>query len=926
MKPTDEQQAARDAFVEGRDLALIAGAGTGKTSTLILMGASVPKKRGIYVSFNREIAENAKTRFGPNVQCRTAHSLAFRHVGKLFKDRLDAAAHLPARETARRLGISTVLDAGAKKIEVNHQARLVMGMVRRFCFSTAREVSARHMEALNGLEPDAQAWVSEKLLPYARTAWEDLCSPAGRLRFEHDHYLKMWAMTAPQLPGDFVLLDEAQDTNPVLEEIFLNQSAQRVCVGDPSQQIYGWRFARDVMTGFPADHLYLTQSFRFGPPVAEQANRWLGHAESDLRLTGAARESTVSTVPLPDAILCRSNAHAMREVLSHLELGIRVELWGGGGPLKRIAEAAQQLKDGKRTSHPELFLFDSWAEVQEYVENDKSAGDLKALVAVVDKYSPQTIIEAVDRLAPKGTGQVIVSTAHKAKGREWPRVRIAKGFDRPPIDDSGTQRTIRLDEARLAYVAVSRAMDVLDIEGVSWLDDYEKKITEQSEQHNDSARLVNLALTHQLRFKDAPVTAFLRRHLPGVETVRRDYLSRLAGLPYPVQPLDVHTPAWNCLGHTIDYRLRMLLGQLPGEAVVLGVKEFENNVPQPVPGMLREAAREAVLAAGEQMLQRFAQWRDNPAQATDEQRTRLAFVAAHYERIFREGQLTRDSMLADADELTTLDGLMQQVPRYVVEDIAEQLALAEKPFTPFLRLPENQRTCGPTFDGSADIGGADADYILDGLLLDCKATVHPRSIGAAEVYQLAGYLLLDYTDTFAINRVGIYLSRQGGIITWDADDFLTKLGASASLPELRQLFQAELLRAAHDSSETRAAEREWQAPSIPKPRVFTTHQELSAPSAADCTTDCSLDLENAAFRLIPGKPRRNQPPVQHVTLDGQTTACRKPIADDARTVSEHADWHLKATCYNCAHNLAPYYTARGYITPINSRDFPPRRS
>jgi hypothetical protein len=81
VRPTDEQEAARDAFVQGRDLALIAGAGTGKTSTLILMGASVPKKRGIYVSFNREIAENAKTRFGPNVQCRTAHSLAFQHVG-----------------------------------------------------------------------------------------------------------------------------------------------------------------------------------------------------------------------------------------------------------------------------------------------------------------------------------------------------------------------------------------------------------------------------------------------------------------------------------------------------------------------------------------------------------------------------------------------------------------------------------------------------------------------------------------------------------------------------------------------------------------------------------------------------------------------------------------------------------------------------
>ncbi|WP_157858027.1 hypothetical protein [Streptomyces durhamensis] len=51
--------AARDVFVQGWDLALIAGAGTGKTSTLILVGASVLKKRGIYVSFNREITENA---------------------------------------------------------------------------------------------------------------------------------------------------------------------------------------------------------------------------------------------------------------------------------------------------------------------------------------------------------------------------------------------------------------------------------------------------------------------------------------------------------------------------------------------------------------------------------------------------------------------------------------------------------------------------------------------------------------------------------------------------------------------------------------------------------------------------------------------------------------------------------------------------
>lgn len=89
----------------------------------------------------------------------------------------------------------------------------------------------------------------------------------------------MWALTSPVLPADFVLLDEAQDTNPVLEEIFLNQPAQRICVGDPAQQIYGWRNARDVMTGLPAQTLPLTHSFRFGQPIADVANRWLRHAD-----------------------------------------------------------------------------------------------------------------------------------------------------------------------------------------------------------------------------------------------------------------------------------------------------------------------------------------------------------------------------------------------------------------------------------------------------------------------------------------------------------------------------------------------------------------------------------------------------------------------------------------------------------------------
>ena len=57
------------------------------------------------------------------------------------------------------------------------------------------------MEPVNGLAPREQEDVARLLLPYARRAWDDIRSPGGSLRFEHDHYLKMWALTGPRLLG-----------------------------------------------------------------------------------------------------------------------------------------------------------------------------------------------------------------------------------------------------------------------------------------------------------------------------------------------------------------------------------------------------------------------------------------------------------------------------------------------------------------------------------------------------------------------------------------------------------------------------------------------------------------------------------------------------------------------------------------------------
>ncbi|MEV6395907.1 UvrD-helicase domain-containing protein [Streptomyces sp. NPDC051907] len=465
--PTDEQHAAADAFRSGHHLALQAGAGTGKTSTLILL-ASGTRRRGRYIAFDKAIAQEAAGRFPPTVTCKTALALAFAAVGHRYARRLNGL---------RQAGWKTGMALGIKAL-----SHAVLRTVTRYCHSADRTLARHHVPRLRGLEDEGlHAQLAQAVLPFARKAWADLQHPEeGVVRFDHDHYLKIWALSDPKIDADFLLLDEAQDTNPVLEHVFTAQRAhaQLVMVGDSAQAIYGWRGARDVMTGFDGTALSLSQSFRFGPLLAAEANRWLTIADAPIRLTGTHAVPTVlAPVDDPDAVLCRTNVGAMNQVMEHLASGRRVALAGGGDGLRALA-AARDLKEGRRTSHPELLLFSSWGELQDYAEHDPAGGDLRPFVDLIDKHGAEAVLAAVDRLTPEPHADATVSTAHRAKGREWARVRIAGDFSPPkdtdqhdangrpvpgPVDDA---------EARLAYVAVTRTRERLDLGGLSWIHDH----------------------------------------------------------------------------------------------------------------------------------------------------------------------------------------------------------------------------------------------------------------------------------------------------------------------------------------------------------------------------------------------------------------------------------------------------------------------
>jgi len=470
VTPTDEQRAITEAYRAGQNLVIEAGAGTGKTSTLRLLASAAPDRRGVYVAYNRAIADDAKRSFPPNVTCATAHSLAFRAVGRAFAHRL-RAPRMPAREVARQLAITKPIPLDRGQVLAPAQAaRIAMDTVARFCHSAAAELGARHVPTVPGLdEPKVTAALREVVVPLARQAWVDLSRPDGRLRFAHDHYLKLWQLSGPRLPCEFVLLDEAQDANPVIADVVERQHhAQRILVGDRCQAIYGWRGAVDAMASFDADaRLALSQSFRFGPAIAAEANKWLDLLGAPLRLRGFDQvASRVAPLDRPAAVLCRTNAEAVTQLMAAADEGRQAALVGGGGDIRRLAEAAVSLRAGQGTDHPELFAFKSWGEVQDYAAQDTGGSDLKVMVGLIDRHGPELVVETMDRLVPEQGADLVVSTAHKAKGREWPTVRIAADFREP----KGEQASVPRSEAMLAYVAVTRARQVLDNDGLAWLD------------------------------------------------------------------------------------------------------------------------------------------------------------------------------------------------------------------------------------------------------------------------------------------------------------------------------------------------------------------------------------------------------------------------------------------------------------------------
>lgn len=308
---------------------------------------------------------------------------------------------------------------------------------------------------------------------------------------------------------------------------------------------------------------------------------------------------------------------------------------------------------------------------------------------------------------------------------------------------------------------------------------------------------VAVSLTSQISAPDSLFAMFASRHLPRQRTVMDGYRTAARAAPAPRQPAAPAgiRPAWGTIGAAIDHRLRYAFTcrDIVDGAVRQGMEYAASLAVQ----ARRAEHAEALLAVGADLVADLAGLlererpddRDRPVlltAAAEERLDRLCVAMVWFEEVYRSGVLAMTGPLARLGAGLTLPALLAQVPGYVVRDLEVQVRLAQHALAG-LRAQTSRESChsGPTFAGSRAVGGADADLIAGGLLVDFKALKDPVRLAPSALYQLAGYALLDFEDRFGLDQVGFYLTRSGQLITWGLEDFVRLLGADLSVPALR---------------------------------------------------------------------------------------------------------------------------------------------
>lgn len=484
LKLTAEQEAILQST---GDIKINAVAGSGKTTTIIQYAATRSKgSRMLYLAFNKTVKLEAKKKFAAqgltNVQVETAHSLAYKAIviGSSYTVRPQGYNTF---EIAQLLGLADHGEKHGAYILANHIAKFLT----YFCNSAALKV-----QDLNYLDTVTDA----KAKTFVKTFYSYIVDGTRHLLkrmrdadidITHDFYLKLYQLSNPTLPYDYILFDEGQDASPAMLDVFLKQKATKVIVGDAHQQIYSWRYAVNSLEKADFAAYQLSTSFRFNQEIADLGKavlHWKHHLkeQEQVVITGSGLPPTTKT----KATLARTNLGLLLRAITYITEHKDVQHLYFEGNINSYVYADEgaslydvlNLYNGKhdRIRDKLIQTMNNMEDLEEYIEKTEDV-QLGMMVEIVNEYGnaiPGLIKELKDKHvgdAEKEKAEMIFSTVHRCKGMEYDAVQLVEDFiTEATLEKAKGQKEelksnlVKLsEEINLLYVAITRTKGLLRI-------------------------------------------------------------------------------------------------------------------------------------------------------------------------------------------------------------------------------------------------------------------------------------------------------------------------------------------------------------------------------------------------------------------------------------------------------------------------------
>lgn len=451
-------------------------AGTGKTSTIKEHIKMNKNGRALYLVYNTSMKESAKVDLaGLNVDVFTFHGLAYKFIGKYYAkaDKLGDYTAIMLRDDLE------LHDPDAKDYYIG-----LHYIWNKFILSHHHDIKSFLIDIKSELTFGKIEHIYHHMVKLFNMK-KDLKSPC---KISHDFYLKMFMLMKVDLSKYYsiIYLDEIQDSVATILDVFFRFKGKKMGVGDPNQNINGWR---DTVNAFTinrpnAVYLPLTNSFRVSQDTANICDKIFKDIMGEtINMKGVnPNNKLVSSFDTSrqHVIISRTKSDLFLSAFEYANKGEYISFEGG---FKKYSfhdyVDLVMFRAGKPPRHAFLKNFEDFQEFNEYViENNiiewenmiKIINSNKNIVGMYNKIKESQVTKKSNKWT------VLFTTVHSSKGQTYTYPVIVKDnminipkIRRDIVDISNNLNMLKLfrkdilEELNVLYVAITRSETLLVI-------------------------------------------------------------------------------------------------------------------------------------------------------------------------------------------------------------------------------------------------------------------------------------------------------------------------------------------------------------------------------------------------------------------------------------------------------------------------------